>query len=399
MLALLWILSALVIIALSIWPFDFHAQMVTQVRVDAFLNSWGWDTNRGDIVGNVLLFVPFAWLGLLTLRRQSWWLRYAVVAVSGLALAVLCQVLQLALPTRFPTLVDVNWNAVGLVAGLVLATPSWLPVPEPGTGTTRRSITAVPWLLVACWGAFRLAPFVPAVDWQLIKNNLKPLLALEDLKAESLLVNLAAWLTIGWLLRQSDSRRRLDLWVPALLAAVLLGETLIAGRGGLSPNHTLGGLLGVTLWLLAVRWLERVQTPLVLLALLAAIIWENLAPFDFAGEAVQPFHWTPFRGILAGNRLLNAATLCRKGFLYGGLVYLGGTLTRSWLLGGLLAASLLTALEFAQCFQPSHFPEVTDPLLAAGFAALLSALQAGQADPGSAAARPPQPAQRNRPRQ
>ena len=76
---------------------------------------------------------------------------------------------------------------------------------------------------------------------------------------------------------------------------------------------------------------------------------------------------------------VNVLAVSEKVFLYGSLVYFIWQTRLSPLVGTLLAAGLVSFIEFAQVFIPRHVPEITDPLLIVLAALTLAALQGREA--------------------
>ena len=65
---LLLFLVACLITYGSLYPFEFSQDGVNQAAIDAFLASWSVPSSRGDILGNVVLFIPLGLIGMLAFR-------------------------------------------------------------------------------------------------------------------------------------------------------------------------------------------------------------------------------------------------------------------------------------------------------------------------------------------
>ena len=61
----LWIAFVFLATYVSIYPFDFDFRALDPGTLRAFLDSGRSLSSRGDILGNVVLFVPFGVLGML----------------------------------------------------------------------------------------------------------------------------------------------------------------------------------------------------------------------------------------------------------------------------------------------------------------------------------------------
>jgi len=356
----LWALALAGVIFLSLWPFTIDPSRADATAWSALWRSWGWRTSRGDIAGNVSLFVP---VGVLTALAAAMGRRVAAMmalGAIGLGVAVGVQAAQLYIPARDATMVDVVWNAVGLALGTVAGAAVAAGVPE--RGHNRADVRILPLLIIGAWLAYRLAPFVPAIDWQLIKDNLKPALLHPRLRWTDVVSDAAAWLAVAFLLTTATPRGRLDLALPLLVVAVFGAEVLIVYRDGVSAANLAGAVLAVVLWLGLVRWLPGAAW-LIALILIGRVVLDGLWPFAFREAPVAAFQWLPFRGILGGSMWLNLLALLEKAFVYAALAYAGGLAVRSWPVVAIAGAAMLAGVEWLQRYQPGHVPEITDPLL------------------------------------
>lgn len=344
-----FILICALIVYGSLYPFDFGS--MGPGDWDHLLESWQGRTFRSDILSNIVLFVPLGYFGVLAWGRR-WWL---VVLAMGLGVAL--QLLQLFLPSRDANLLDVIWNLLGAGLG---ATLTALPLARwsPRGGRLHREEAFV-LLLLGAWVAYRLLPFVPSLDWQAIKDSLKPLLLHPRLDYLDLLRNTISWATVAVLWPTLWHGRHPWRWLLVLGGGVFFLEVLIVDNI-LSLANVLGLVLGLMLW----RSLQLLrQATMTMAALLAvALLVEGLRPFELAARP-GVFHWLPFYGFLGGSMLINIAALLEKIFLYGALLWLG-YLAMGTLRTIVLVLVVLTAgVEFAQIFIVGHTAEITDPLL------------------------------------
>lgn len=363
MLGLLWLLAALITYG-SLYPFNFTPDAASAADVIALLSQPAISLNRGNVVANLLLFLPW---GVLTgmgapYRRRPARFTAASVALA-LLLAIALQFVQLWLPGRNATLGDALINAAGLVLGLasaVLLTRAGLR----GWIATRR-VQLMPLLLAGLWIAYRWFPLVPAIDLQNLLDGLKPLMS-ESLRLDRTLVNAAGWLACLVLLERSRLLGPGRLWLLGVTLAVTAGQPLMAG-GSISPSH----LLGVALALLLLPLVRHPAGPAAAGALLlVALLVSGLYPFTWSGT-VGPFHAIPFAGFLEGSMDANLLSLVYKCFMYSAAPYLlvlGGW---RWRTATLLTAAALLLVEVLQLWLPGRTAELTDPLLAIGLAGLL----------------------------
>ncbi len=102
----------------SLYPFDFSLSELSGEATRRFLFEWSLFTGRGDVLGNVALFLPYGFFRMLVRKPgRSEAAKLLWLSVWGFVLATVAQVFQLALPSRDAALGDVLWNMLGLSAG------------------------------------------------------------------------------------------------------------------------------------------------------------------------------------------------------------------------------------------------------------------------------------------
>lgn len=347
--------------------FPFHYQAHTPSWAD-WWQLWRPEGRhaRSDLLGNVLLFVPY---GLLL----AWPLppaRRLLALAGGAALALGLQYLQFWFPDRHPSGLDALLNLGGLLLGLGagrLGAPMlrrWQPA-----GLARPHFVLVSSALMGLWLVYRWFPLVPTLDVQNLKNGIKPLLQWSDIGAVNLLRNLAGWLVFLRLARYSVLQRWGTAGLSVLCLALLAAEPLFYNNA-LSPANV-AGLAGAVLLTPLLRAGPRSLAATAALLVLA-IAASGLQPFAFTW--VGGFLWIPFTGSLLGDPVAAILPLIEKLYLYGSLVFflrylgLSHAATCGWV------GSFLLALELVQQALPGRTPEITDPLLALGMAWLVRPL-------------------------
>ena len=366
----LWIAFIVVATYGSIYPFNFQAGGLDAATFGKFLQSCCYMASRGDILGNVVLFVPFGFTGMLGLRPDSpVTQRFYYVCVLGAVFALTLQVAQIYLPSRDQNLQDVLWNLLGTASGATLA--GLLRQYASPTEGGKAAISLVPMTLISTWLAYRLIPFVPSFDFQSIKDSLKPLLN-PTLAPINVIHDFSAWIIVAYLLRFAQRGVRLDSYLLTLILAVFCLEVLIVNNT-ISASNLLGALLAVLIWrsvLQTVRW----QVSALVFFLLCALVLTRLVPFVTSFDPI-PFNWLPFHGFLGDSMYLNVQSAAEKVFLYGSLVYLMWRAVSNRLLSIGIGAALVTMIEIAQTRLVGHTPEITDPLLVIFAALALIALE------------------------
>ena len=338
----------------SLYPFEFHWKAIPigaaleHMRVD-----WRGHWSRGNMIANVVLFVPYALFGMAVLAARPWWLRWCILLGTGASLAFGLQVLQLWLPARVSDFGDAVLNMGGLVLGGVLA-HAWTRFARARTLDTD-ALLALPVLLMGCWIAYKWAPFVPTLDWYTIKQGLKPLFVEPRLEPLVVFRNLVCWLVFASLWHDCRLSSR---WLWGVIPGVVLAQIGIA-YNPLALDSMIGALLAPGIWVLLRRIAKRPQA-IVLGLLVVLIVIQGLWPFTLGRSS---FHWLLFHGFLTGSMFVNLLSLLVKLYLYGAVVWLVLRASDAmW--AALVVPVLLTGLvEIAQTRVAGRVAEITDTLL------------------------------------
>ncbi len=390
---LLWLLMTSLVVYGSLYPFQWRPEPLpwqTLLVVPRHIS-------RSDIIGNLALFIPYGFCGLLALR----WPRPAAllaVLVTGLLLALALQVAQLWTMRRTAALYDAGWNGVGILAGLVVAqvASAW----SAGRGPLRVSHERLAaFLVVAAWLGSELLPWVPSLDWQHVKDNLRPLL--NGFSGLSILDATGAGLrtlVAGEALAVAFGPAGLLALLP-LCGVLLAGKALVIGQT-VGISVAVGVLAGAGVSL-ASQLLAPAPRRLTLILLLpAGMAALALLPLDpYAPHLAAD--WVPFAGLLRGDMLLNAQALAGRLFLYGGLLWLLRREGARLLPASVGLAVWLMLLELLQVVLPGQRADITEPLwaLLCGWAWVLlpTASTVALARPPAHAAPPSQTAAPTRP--
>jgi VanZ family protein len=257
-------------------------------------------------------------------------------------------------PERDAAMSDVLWNTVGLLLGLVAAfVGARLPVASLGATRLRAPLaTAALWLAMQWW------PMVPRIDWQQIKEALKPLLLHPTWSTFSATEAALGLALAGLMLR--DLRRRSSALL-ALLVLAALG-TLLMVNGALTLSRTVGWLLGAAL---AAGWWRLAPRAGAWLGAAVALLWfsvDELRPFQI-GNSIGNFYWLPFAALLQGSLVANSLALAWHTFWLsmvmllahqqGGRIVVVATALSAWAL----------LLELLQMTLPGRVADITPALL------------------------------------
>jgi VanZ family protein len=325
---LAWVVAALVVHG-SLYPWRFAMPASLAQAWQHMVHQPSMWTTFGDVVGNVALFVPVGALGWALVHRWIGWRRTLLVLAVGLAFAFVLQVAQLFVPRRDAALSDVVWNALGMLIGMgAVAGGSRIHLPWLGRESLRAPLTMVVlWVMLQWW------PMVPRLDWQQIKNALKPLLLTPRWSIFSAVEAALALMVLGLVLRGLSRR---GLLVLALVVVAALGKLLMVHQA-LTLSRVVGwsvGLVGV--WLLW-RVPPRVAAWSMVAAAWAWFTIDELRPFEFAA-VLGEFHWLPFAALLQGSLVANTSALTWHLFWLGTVMLLASA-------QGARAAPLAVALS------------------------------------------------------
>ena len=380
-----WLLCAVIALIAygSLYPFNFKADAIEGGILQA-LEKLSWArAGRGDRIANVLLYLPFGfclylWLDTRLRRRVSLLAATALGALFSLGI----EVAQVYVSARVPSLKDLALNTLGASLGAVGGL-AWrgiaklMHVPTREEHPTRDPGAA---LVIATWLVFRFAPFVPQFDLGKLKLALQPLFE-PQWDVVSVFIYLVCWLIVnhaaGSLVRRS---RRLEALL-FLIAAVLAGRLLVANQTFVA-DELFALLVLVPLLVVMHRLAPEIRRRALMLALVAVIVIEGLAPFDFA-EPASSFDFWPFRVWFESPTI--ALHVIDWTALLGGLFFLTSLL---WLLresGVPINASIAitvgvaVAIEIVQLWLPDQGGSITEPVLALAMGLLLRSLERARA--------------------
>ena len=346
-------LSVLAIIFGSLYPFDFDLSLLGTRTMGASDAS----PSFSDILANIALFIPFGLacgLDRYGSRRPT---RQAIfLATAGAVVAVAVQLLQIMLPSRQPSYLDVVINMVGLVAGFALALVY--------AATRRRhDILNAPFdlVLLLSFAGYQLAPFAPTLDIGLLRENLKGLIRSDWTDIATIVRQAAYWLILAVALATSSEARKVRLLLLALVPFAFICRLAIVGNG-FSGSAIIGGLVAVAM-LFAVPLRATAIRIAAMAAIALLLLADGLTPFT-PRIAMQAPNLVPFADIFGGDWLGVLTSLLWKLFLFGAAAQIGRS--RFGLGGmGIMLTLLVIVIELSQTVLASGTPSVTDLMLPA----------------------------------
>lgn len=369
----LLVVCALLILYGSLYPFEYlePPSVAGAWRQLVLVSTW-W-TSPGDVMGNVVLFVPWGALGAVALahtaRRQR---GLAWFVVWSLLFAFAVQVIQIWFPSRTPSRADVLWNAVGILCGMSAARALARILSRMQGGVASHAHAAL--ALVALWGATQWAPLIPTVDWQGVKDSVKPLLLHPEWNPIAILLTTARVLAVGCMLQAVCSPGRSMMpGFAVMLVALIAGKPFIVGQS-ITLTNVLGYLAGYACWWVLQNRDEQRRVIATLALLFAACVLNALTPFEWRDTPTQ-MHLLPFAAMLEGSMELNARALLDGSFIYGALLWLAQRSSGRVIGTSIALALCVLALEYAQLWLEGRTGDITEPLLALAAGTLLAAAQ------------------------
>jgi VanZ family protein len=371
-----WLLAAVIVLILygSLFPFEFEPPAARSLYELAASLTFQ-HSSRGDVIANLLLYTPLGLCMTIALPRR--WRAAAVVVLTiaaGMLLSLTVELLQTLEPARVASLTDVLLNTAGTASGCAAAlvyVALGTHIQIPGLADSRPA--PIPLGFVLLWLSYRLAPFVPTLDWQKIKDALKPVFLSPTVDAVEALAFLVGWLVVAHAVRRMWRREYATLALVALAAGTQIARVFIVGKT-LNPSE-LAALVALLALVPAMGRLAAGRRSLVLALAIAAIIFvQGMEPWQFAAGA-HAFSWVPFKSSLSDSLDVNIGVLLEKFFWYASLVWLLTQWSRALVASAAVATLLVGAIEFVQVWLPGRSAEITDPLLVLAVAGLLGLLE------------------------
>lgn len=388
---LLWALFSLFIVYGTIVPFSFRAGGEGFLeRLGRFhlhpLGDRGGTVNYEDLVQNVLLFIPFGFLGCISLAGTAARAARLGIVLLGAGLSLSVELAQLYTLTRWPALSDVIFNTLGTAAGVaaggrlrawafgIKSRPAWRRILDAPSAYPALVFLAL--AVIGTWEPFDFALLpVGALraearealsrGFDLSWPNDELVTAIRFLLASLFACRLGA---------EAGLRRPVRALLPLLAAACLAleaSQVIITSR---SPTFqdALTALLGVFAGGVAYLFPGFRDHPLkwgavASLAVLASSALTGLYPFRFS-EAHAGIQWIPFRSAYMESTFAALGNFAENSLLYFPLGFLLRHFfprsRRAAPAAVLLALLMSLAVEYAQGFVAGRRADLTDVVAA-----------------------------------
>jgi VanZ family protein len=369
----------------SLYPFSAW-RAPTAPLFDFLTPAWPKYFSITDVAVNVVVYIPLG-LMLAGLMRRSMGAVAAVVSATllGGTLSLTMETLQMFLPGRVSSVLDLETNTLGTLIGALSAWALRAQSPIGRRISSWRSewflsgalVDAGLAILLLCLLA-ELAPLIPSLQGAHLYMSVMPLwkMVLDSAHisvTDAVLYGLKVFglgMFVSLLVVQTRGPTApfiafitLAMIVKLLGAALLSGMPFYAWR--VSSRAALGLSLGISAFWLAAKAPRAIRAVLALSSLLTVFVWQELAPG--LGSASHAFNWIPFLGQMYG--LTGILDIVSSPALFLAIGTITNLITPRYLRaavawgGGILTLGLAFALEGAQEAIPGRTADITDVLL------------------------------------
>lgn len=353
--ALYW-LSLAGLIYGSLFPFDFVIPRIDEIDINEFFSF----NSLADTISNIVLLLPVGVLARLSGKDVPE--KVARLAFLALGVAVTSQLLQVFVPARYPGLLDMVMNFVGLGLGIWIA-------PHVTTFARRYSYLRIELpptviFLSAAFFSAQLFPFIPTLYFYSFRRNYWALLkANESIDWHTIISLGVTWFVFFTLVIPVVTDRRLRRLV-YLAPIAIFGARLLIVSNVATLWQLAGGLIGAGTYLSMVNFAPArpLIRPIAIAALVCVVAWEGFTPF---APRLHPVSMSliPFHSVLTGSTSAGFLAIVWKTYLYGSLLLLVWLSGSARLASTISLAAALLLIELAQIRYVSGVPELTDPVL------------------------------------
>lgn len=341
----------------SLYPFEFS--VAPPGALGRLFSEADLGGSLGDVLGNIGLFVPWGVAGIFTLApRRGMAHAIAQTLAIGFLIAFSLQVFQIWIPSRTSAFSDVFWNMLGCAAGALVGHRL---LAHHRKLSEILNVQRTSGYILAAWIVVEWLPLLPSLDFQLVKDNMKDLLAHEPISFSIVFERAAITLLIGELLNRISKPSRSLILLPLLVTTVILGKLFLIDVQ-LSTSMIFGFALGVLVWGSLFKFSSDRRTATIVVALLLAYSMQALAPYSLK-DVPSSFGWLPFEGLLEGSMLSNIQSLGSNLLLFGGVLFLLRSAGSNIGAASVVIALWVMSMEFAQLFIIGRSGSITEPLI------------------------------------
>ena len=287
-----------VIVFASLQPFEGWRMPPREILL-FLVQPWPRYTTTVDLVLNALVYFPLGLCAFVALKRRCGeWLALALAVATGTLLSLALESVQMFLPSRVASNLDLALNAAGTLAGAVAG---WIFTPPRWPGerlvqTRQRQFVSgkqadVGLTLLAAWLALQLLPGAPVFalghlprraaalvpQWPHSPENY---IAIETGIVAATVIAIGCLVTL-WLAREAPPLRATLLTLALALALRSIAAVMARDPNPLpwiTPGTLIGIVLGIGAFASVARTGFRLRAALGALALACIVIATNIAP-------------------------------------------------------------------------------------------------------------------------
>ncbi len=337
----------------SLFPFHFSAEEFSQ-HYSQLLSVQV--SGIGDVLGNILLFIPLGFLSSLKnsaeqpqLKKDKYLLWFIVFVF-----AFLLQIIQIAIPERDQNILDVVLNMVGFALGYIGISAINIQALK-----VQPKLAYLPIAIGLTYILSELSPFVPSLDFQAMKDSFKPLIVMPSLLiAFDTFTDTVIWLLVIRLLSFQQAKVPIkaivSIWLFMLFAKVIIYSNYLTISDVISPLIAL-------LLVAKVNFTHEKITKILFWLVLFIFGASSVTSFGAANITADIF--IPFQSYLDGQLYLGIQGLFYKLFLFSAIIWLAIELGKNAKTVAVFLAFYVMAIEALQLFMPDRATDFGDSLL------------------------------------
>jgi VanZ family protein len=369
-------LMATVIVAIiygSLYPFEFHnaGSLIADVR--HFAGTWNTPPiSRGDILANLLLYVPLGLTVVLAFGRQgSSSLVPAMIATGiGASMSLAIELAQYYDSSRVSTFSDFYLNIISTLAGVASAQVARSAFAQISFPADRSSAFAR--VLLLAWVGWRLYPYVPTIDLHKFLQSIRAAFVV-DAPIYAVFRYTVIWLSVAFLFQHGLRPKRPTSLILVLVVCYFFAKVLVVDQF-LSLPEILGAAIAVTISRSFLGRYQSVGIPILAALVVFVLTTSRILPWQFA-VAPKSFQWIPFFGFFHGSLEVNIISFAEKFYMYGAALLLLLTAGMPLRIAIALEFVLLLCTSVLQMFMVGRSAEISDALLVLILGGIYNSLQ------------------------
>lgn len=313
----LFLFSIFVITYGSLFPFNFQYVNWQEEGRNALFATSLLDGKFADVIGNIILFLPFGFAGTALITRENKQRQYYFyLFLFGGALALGLQILQIYVPYRVPALYDAAWNYVGIFIGGLAARFMSNRYPDMLAAEDKMALLA----LSLCWILFLLTPFIFSFNMGVLQENIRIHLNPTEYRFANIIFYTGIWLSYKKLIDEIRPGKRQFLLSLEFAVAVTLIVKIFIYRNIIEPELLPGGIIAIMM--LRSHLFKKINPYKIAAAMLVPTMFYNsIYPLEFYDNPFKEFMWVPFSELFSDDMLPIVRTVFYKTFAYGAIVW------------------------------------------------------------------------------